>query len=190
MEITKNLTIRNKYHQGFARTSEPDTVVIHGTAGPGTLKWMEGTPIASNGKNYADWYVKGIGLFHYLIEKSGKIIEVIQPDNWVYASNSGKIDEKNINIELVNDDFNNGGDYTNLQYDSLNWLVFVYLRARYNITIIASHDRFRKKFQNLPPKPCPGPLFKWEYIEDFMKEIGLKFAHVNGLESYWDIKRI
>lgn len=77
---------RKNVHPGFERNkAEPvDTIVVHATMGGGTYGWMK--------QGHRDEeYKKGVGLFHFLIERSGRIVEIISPTRWVYHSSSGKM---------------------------------------------------------------------------------------------------
>ena len=111
MQTIVDTKIRDRWHSGFDRERSPDTIVLHGTAGPGTYQWVLG-----GGRKKL--YKKGVALFHYLIERDGKIIEIIDPDKWVYHSSAGDIDERTIGVELLNPEKNNEDQYTNAQYDA------------------------------------------------------------------------
>ena len=117
MEIVVDEKIREKWHRGFSRGEPVSEIIIHGTGGGGTYNYVLG-----GGR--AELYIRGVALFHYLVERDGKIIEVIHPKRWVYHSSSGKHDEVTIGIELLNPDIHNKGFYTNEQYKSLFYLMF------------------------------------------------------------------
>ena len=156
--------IRTKWHSGFDRKKPVRKITIHGTDGGGTYQFvLRGDGVNRLGERFSDTYKKGVALFHYLIEPSGKIIEIIDPDRWVYHSTSGKYDEETIGIEIQkNSNVNN--DATDAQYESLVALVAM-LSARYPlIDSIESHDYRGMKYSNRPPKPCPGK-FDWNRFE-------------------------
>jgi N-acetyl-anhydromuramyl-L-alanine amidase AmpD len=178
-ETIIDVAIRDRWHDGFERERPPDTIVIHGTGGPGTYQF-----VLDGGRKKL--YKEGIALFHYLIERDGKIIEIIDPDRWVYHSSSGKHDEKTIGIELLNNDKDNQDQYTNAQYESLFFLIFDYLFSRYRIRIIASHNRMKEKYSG-GNKKCPGN-FDWDKLETEFKKRRLSYHHDNRYESYWDIE--
>jgi len=179
IETIVDTAIREKWHRGFERERQPDTVVIHGTGGGGTYQYVLG-----GGRKKL--YKKGIALFHYLVERDGKVIEIIDPDRWVYHSSSGKQDEKTIGIELLNHDKNNKDQYTNAQYEALFFLIFDYLCDRYSIRIIASHNRMKEKYSD-GNKNCPGN-FDWDLLESEMVKRGLSYDHDSKYESYWNIR--
>jgi len=186
--IIKDHEIRTKYHDGFLRKNPPTEIILHGTAGPNTLNWMKGNPIASNGQNYADWYKKGIGLFHYFVDRAGQVFEVIDPERWVFHSESNTYDENTIGIEFENLDLANMGHYTGGQYTAMRE-IFDHLFSRYKICVLASHDRYRMKYANKNPKPCPGPLFDWFEVIKYFKENKYCYNHKAGIDSFWGIKR-
>lgn len=186
MNINIDNIVRNKYHKGFTRKlSKPKEIVIHGTGGGYTLEWIR------NGGR-AEEYYKGIALFHYLIERDGKIWEIIHPDRWVYHSSRGRADRKSIGIELENFSVTNQWDYSDAQYAALFWLSLDYLRTLYpTIDVIMSHKRAWQKVSNGKRwKECPGPAFNWKRIEDYMDEMNLAYDHDGRYESYWNIRNI
>lgn len=186
MKIHKDTSIREIWHRGFERDSDPDTIVIHGTGGGGTYGYVARGGDDSNTKRK---YRRGVGLFHYLIERSGKIIEIIDPDRWTHHSHRGQRDKHTIGIELVNNRRNNSGDYTKDQYDSLFYLVFFYLMKKYHISVIMSHKRSMIKYvPQKKPKDCPGPNFDWKKLEKQMRILDIKYK-TSGQESYWGISR-
>jgi N-acetyl-anhydromuramyl-L-alanine amidase AmpD len=171
--------IRDKWHNGFDRNRQVSTVVLHGTGGKGTYQYVLGGARKK-------LYKKGIALFHYLIERDGATIEIIDPDKWVYHSSSGQQDERTIGIELVNPHNSNQDQYTNAQYESLFFLIFDYLMDRYNINIIVSHNRMKEKYSG-GNKVCPGN-FDWDKLESEMVKRGLEYNHDEKYESYWSIR--
>ena len=186
MKIIKDSSIRDKFHKGFKRTRGPSEIIIHGTGGghsaKGLLRWMMQ---GERGK----LYYRGIALFHYLIDRNGEITEIIDPDLWVYHSSSGKHDERTVGIELMNPYIDNGGYYTQEQYDSLMQLIFDELMERYSIDSIMSHGRAKQKFSG-EYKKCPGSAFEWIALEEEMKSRDISYNHKEGLESYWNIHSV
>jgi N-acetyl-anhydromuramyl-L-alanine amidase AmpD len=152
--------IRNKFMNGFDRKeARIKTLVIHGTAGGGTYRWMKNR-VSQN-------YKKGIGLFHYLIERDGHIREIIDPDRWVYHSHAGHRDSTTIGIEIINPNVFNRGHYTNSQYQSLFYM-FDFLFNKYKtIDEIISHNMQRYRYTE-KHKACPGEAFNWDRIKGYL----------------------
>lgn len=188
--IKIDTVMRTTYHRGFARPGNITEIIIHGTGGPGNLRgaihWFRS---GERGKEYR----QGNALVHYLIELDGTIWEMIDPTRYVRHSCRGNLDRQSIGIEITNPDPQNGNGYefTDAEYDSLNWLVFEYLIPRFpTITTIMSHKRAWQKFTNgMQWKECPGKRFKWGVVESYMKKRGYAYDHLNGFESYWNIRR-
>lgn len=125
---------------GFIRKNKPKIIVIHATAGGNTYAWM-----SSKTNERRASYKKGIGLFHYLIEKnSDKVIEIIDPERWTYHSHSGSADSETIGIEIEKYDPTNMISPSIAQYNSLGNLIYK-LCMDYPITRIESH-RYRARF--------------------------------------------
>lgn len=157
MEITKDTVVRERWHRGFEREAAPTEIVIHATGGGQTYQF-----VAQGGRKAE--YIKGESLFHYLIERSGKTIELIDPERWVWHSSSGAHDKTTIGIECENLSYTNDGPLEDIQYDSLVDLL-KYLINRYpTIKRIVGHNYNGKKYSNRG-KNCPGTLFCWETIE-------------------------
>lgn len=174
MDIEIDYAIREKWHKGFMREEEVSEIVIHGTGGGATYNW-----VLNGGRK--DLYQRGIALFHYLIERDGRVVEIIDPDRWVYHSSSGRHDEKTIGIELVNLTNDNSGHYTMAQYNSLFHLIFFIIFRRYKISTIAGHG-MNKHLYSGGYKKCPGKGFDWDMLE---KELTNKGYHYKkGKEIY------
>jgi N-acetyl-anhydromuramyl-L-alanine amidase AmpD len=180
MDIKINTKIREKYHEGFKRnTSKINEIVVHQTGGGNNtnalLRWM----FNSGRKGYS----KGIALFHYVIDIDGSVTEVIDPDNWVYHSSSGRHDKKTIGIEIMCSDRNNEKEPNSKQYKAL-FKLFVYLRESYPITKIVGHGYNKRKYSNAD-KNCPGD-FNWFNIEKFLVGNGYSFDYED--ECFFDIE--
>jgi len=185
MNIKIEKRIREKYHQGFEREiSDINTVVIHGTAGgnsaKGLIKWM------LSGER-EEQYKRGIALFHYLIDKNGKIYEIINPDRWVYHSSSGSQDQHTIGIELINSGKNNEEEYTTKQYIALWKLLFGKIGEKYNIKRIIGHGAQKRKWSG-GYKNCPGN-FEWFYLGAAVKLYDYKISDFNKDEERIDIEK-
>lgn len=169
IEIVKDYSVTDKWHKGWSREMRDITeAVIHHTDGGGdiyTLKqWMLGGEFSSR-------YKKGKGLFHYVIDREGRIWEVGPLSRWWYHSCSGKHDRSTVGIELIH----KSGPYTDKQYEALSRLLFDYLPPDVQFSLIVGHDYNYKKYSN-DTKGCPGPDFRWERLEEEMKKRGLKFV--------------
>lgn len=184
MDIIKDIVVRSRYSPGLPRTANDiTTLIIHGTAGPNTLKYMHSGERASD-------YRKNVGLFHFLIERTGPIINVIDELRWSFHSHSHILDKHTIGIELENLLPMNKSSYTKSQYESLEWLVFEYLMEKYNIKVIMSHERaYNKYVRKKKDVPCPGPNFNWDIITHGLIDRGYHFESSPGLESYWGITK-
>jgi N-acetyl-anhydromuramyl-L-alanine amidase AmpD len=163
MKMKINRTIREKYTPGFLRPSKPIEIVIHGTGGGASadvmIKWIEAGERATE-------YVKGIALFHYLVDFDGTTTEIISPDNWVYHSSSGSHDQLTIGIELMNKSAGNTNGYTDLQYGCLFNLI-TDLMDKYPIKSIVGHGYNDLKYSGTD-KACPGN-FDWARLGEFLK---------------------
>lgn len=166
MNLLIDHKIRNKYSKGFNRPVPPEEIIIHATAGGGTYKWML---MGSRRKLYE----RGIGLFHYLIQRiKDRVIEIIDTDKWVYHSSSGKHDKYTIGIEIVNPSPFNLIPPTKRQYKDLFTLIDLLLEKYPSISIIRSHKRTKMIYSG-KPKRCPGK-FDWEKLSDHLGRYWIK----------------
>jgi N-acetyl-anhydromuramyl-L-alanine amidase AmpD len=115
---------------------------------------------------YESDYVRGIRLFHYLIDRNGDIYSIISKLYKVFHSSSGAHDEFTIGIEMVNPAMENQGEYTREQYTSLLSLID-YIRLECNIKTIAGHGATKAKYSS-GYKSCPGQ-FNWAFLEQNYK---------------------
>lgn len=184
LKIHKDTIIRNKFFDGYARTLPITWFVIHGTGGGGTLRWMR-YQVKLNSKRGLK-YQRGVGLFHYLIERNGMIWEIIDPDMWVWHASVGNIDGGTIGVELLNPSPFNRKKYTVEQYDALLAL-YTHLRTKKypKMDIMISHNRAKQKISGRTKK-CPGKGFDWRLWRNMVAK-QYKYAHNHG-ESLWDIK--
>lgn len=152
--------IRDKVRQCAIRE-----IVIHGTAGGSTMasliNWMLGGEQAAN-------YNRGIGLFHYAIDRGGLITQVINPRYWVYHSLSGLHDQETVGIELINPTRDNGGPYTDEQYAALADLIDYMMRINPNCRQIVSHNYNGLTYSRIG-KNCPGN-FSWTRLVQSLSE--------------------
>lgn len=188
VNITIDKRVRDKYRKGWIKKVRKDNIIeitLHGTAGSsstdGLLRWMYQGARAKQ-------YYKGVALFHYAIgRKDYKIVEVIDPDYWVYHSSSGKHDKKTIGIELLNPSKTNRDPYTDEQYGLLFDLIFEYLIPNYpTITQISSHDYNRIVYSGLSKKGCPGN-FDWDKLSKELDARGYSYKIDGNL--HYDIKK-
>lgn len=189
--------IKVKYHQGFIRKdSEVTHFIVHGTAGGNTalsnLNWMLSGGYIGNGIYRSEYYKKGVCLFQYIICRTGKIYEIINPHNFVYHSSTGGssenrtgFDRHTIGVELTNPDRADNGTYTIMQYKALVWL-YRFLAERFpNMKDIYSHNLIKKE-KTGESKNCPGKGFDWDkfslHLDD--REVNhsiIKYEHIGVL---------
>lgn len=179
-EFLVDYAIRNKWSKGLPRLSKrtiknpvrkpvPITeVVVHGTGGAGTYMFVLG-----------GWrkeeYKKSIALFHYLIELDEQIIEILDPDNFVFHSSSSWHDTTTIGIEIENPHKFNDADYTDWQYEALGYLIFDKLIEKYpTINKIISHN-MNAQIYSRKSKACPGDGFDWSKLEYEMKKRNISY---------------
>ena len=176
--------VRNKYQQGWVNKVRlvpithkviPITeIVIHGTAGgrtiAGLVNWMLGGERRLN-------YLRGIGLFHFLIGRErGDIVELLDCNYWVWHSSSGKHDKQTIGIECINPSKSNSGSYTKEQYENLFSLIFDHLIPTYStITRIVSHRYNCFIYRASNKKQCPGTGFDWKLLDNELRKRGYIF---------------
>lgn len=181
--------IRTKYKNGWinrVRKVKPQEVVIHGTGGgnsvEGFMSWMynDGRP----------GYNDGIGLFHYLIGPKGEVIEIIDPEYWVYHSHSDQHSVYEIGIEMMNSSKSNRDAYTQAQYDSVFKLIFEHLIPLYpSISRICGH---RYNMINYNPKnyqtfyyQCPGEGFKLANLDQALTDNGFTCKQYQFDQTAW-----
>jgi len=187
MGDTSNITIEDatyvskKWHPGFERVTrsvfgkvepvEIEEIVIHGTGGLGTFEWVR------DGGRRSE-YVKGIALFHYIVEYDlFKIRQIAPTERWYYHSSSGKHDMYTIGIELENPHKTNGVPYTDDQYTLLIHLIFNELLVKYpSIKRIVSHNHNIRKYSNSSKSFCPGKYFEWGKLEEELKSRSLPYS--------------
>jgi len=186
--IHRDMSVRELYKKGWEkrkRKKQLNEVVLHGTAGGITtdsmLKWMAGGERARE-------YNRGIGLFHYLVGREGEVVEVIDPDYWVYHSGSGWHDKCTVGIELINPSKLNDMPYTAKQYEALEKLIFGVLLAKYDISKITSHRYNSIIYRRRYHKRCPGIGFEWPEIDEMLSARGLNFktdGHLRYAIGVW-----
>lgn len=204
MKIIKDPRISNKWHKGFLRDQTfnrkgeivktkfelPYVITLHGTGGgdncEGVIQWILNGGKLQNGKNRKGQYKRGIGIFPFLIGRSGKIFQLLDPNRWTFHSSSFTYDRFTIAIELLNPHPNNEDPYTLAQYESLFWLMFEHLFVEYPINVITSHERLAQKYSG-KKKNCPGN-FDWDKLESELKKRKYKFDNNSLYNSYWGIR--
>lgn len=187
VDIIIEKKIRTKYKPGWIRNirKQPITeIVLHGTGGGNTiegfLRWMY------DGERAAE-YFQGIALVHYVISKSGEIVEIIDPEYYTYHSSSGRHDLKTVCIEIMNSSKSNRDPYTAKQYIALEKLIFKHLFLLYpTINRITSH-RFNILSYNTQAviakklKQCPGEGFNWGELDKMLKDNKYNFLTSGNL---------
>jgi hypothetical protein len=187
VNIVIDRQVRQKYQQGWIGRPRvaglPVTeFVVHGTAG-GTdvesfLRWM------LNGER-AQEYVQGIALFHYFIGRDGTIVEVIDPQFWVWHSSSGAHDKQTIGCELINPSKINDEPYTDAQYKALAGLIAYLLPLYPSLKHVVSHNVNQQTYSpSYGGKQCPGAGFDWAR---FVNLVNVEVAKTDsvGFESIW-----
>jgi len=175
--IIQDYSVTQKWHNGWKRPlSQITEVVIHHTAGNGNIdtlkKWMLGG-------ERKDSYKKGIALFHFAIDKDGRIWKAGPISRWWYHSCSGKHDRFTVGIENIH----KSGPFTPAQYKSLFWILFEYMpHFCPNYHRIVSHDYNYNTYSNVK-KGCPGPDFDWTKLEKEIKRRNINFE-THGFEEY------
>lgn len=197
-KIVKNLIIRERYHSGFARTKPITTIVIHGTGGGGTLRWVEDADRTDPIR--AARYRKAVGLFHYLVMQGGgprrenteavsvEVLEVIDPDRWVYHASVGQLDHGTIGIECLNPGRANSGHYTTAQIEELVDLCAYLVRRYPTIKEFVGHGRMMQRLDRAGKawKICPGPNFPWDFFQAALAErLCVQVKRDKMYESCW-----
>lgn len=193
-KIIKNRIIRERYHGGFRRTKPITTIVIHGTGGGGTLRWVEDADRTDPTR--AARYRKAVGLFHYLVTQGwlriGKTdpvsLEVIDPDRWVYHASVGQLDHGTIGIECLNPGRANSGHYTTAQIEELANLCAYLVRRYPTIKEFVGHGRMMQRLDRAGRawKICPGPNFPWDFFQAALAErLGAPVKRDKKYESCW-----
>jgi len=193
-EFLVDYAIRNKWSKGLPRLSKrtvahpirkpvPITeVVVHGTGGGGTYMFVLG-----------GWrkeqYLKNIALFHYLIQLNEKIIEILDPDNFVFHSSSSWHDATTIGIEIENPHKFNDAPYTEWQYEALGYLIFDKLLEKYpTINKIVSHN-MNGQIYSRKSKACPGAGFDWTKLEYEMEKRNISYKKLKDEIYIFEKKR-
>jgi hypothetical protein len=175
--IHQDYSVTQKWHDGWKRPLGQITeVVIHHTAGTGNIETLKKWMLGGERK---DQYVKGISLFHFAIDKNGKIWKAGPISRWWYHSCSGRHDQFSVGIENIH----KSGPFTDAQYENLFWMLFEYMPhfcPSYNR--IVSHDYNYNTYSNMK-KGCPGPDFDWDRLEREMTRRNITFE-THGFEEY------
>ena len=170
----------NRLYPCFSRNlSDISEIVIHGTGGGvnavSLLRWM-----ITGGR--AEEYKKGIGLFHYLIDRDGEIYKLYNLEKWMYHSSSGQHDKCTVGIELMNPSANNQVEYTAEQYKSLAEIIEA-INKLVPIKTIAGHGYNKQKYSG-SYKVCPG-RFDWFNFGEMLDKKGMSFT-ASGEALYSD----
>lgn len=163
MNLIQDTRVFDKYFSPIKDQFTRDDIseiIVHGTSGgqsaKGIINWMLGG-------ERAEEYKKGIGLFHYEIDRNGDVYQLIPNGYWCYHSSSGQHDKVTVGIELVNPEKDNFGKYKMEQYKSLMDLIKMFM-LNYQIKVIAGHGATKLQYSG-SYKYCPGKLFDWELLE-------------------------
>lgn len=181
MNIIRITDIEDKYHRGFIRPAPPTEITLHSTAShPGTnaksiLTWMKNGGYMGIDKKIGkpkyrrDEYMKGISLFHFIIDRDGTIYQLLDVMRWVYHSCSHNHDATTIGIEHVKLTTDNSDDWTPEQYKASLELCADLYRQFNTINKVTSHDYNSRTYSGLGEKPCPGPI-NWDLYRDFARD--------------------
>jgi len=175
--ILQDYSVTQKWHNGWKRTLDQiNEVVIHHTAGTGNIETLKKWMLTGERK---EQYMKGISLFHFAIDRDGKIWKAGPISRWWYHSCSGKHDRFTVGIENIH----KTGPFTDAQYDALSWLLFEYMHHFCpDFSRIVSHDYNYNTYSNMK-KGCPGPDFDWDRLEQEMTKRSITFE-THGFEEY------
>lgn len=180
MNITVNTELLERYPCFTRELSDISEIVIHGTGGGvnanGLLRWM----LSSQGR--IEEYEKGIGLFHFIIDRDGEIIKLYDLTRWMYHSSSGQHDKCTVGIELMNPSTNNQVEYSPEQYTALVYLVSTICKVA-SIKTIVGHGYNKQKYSG-KYKACPG-RFDWFNFGEMLDEKGMSFT-ASGEALYSD----
>ena len=190
INIASRQNFFDSFHSGFNRNANIDSIAIHGSAGGASAqalfnwwrsleKWLtfEGdinslSPSEKWSYDKAHRLARGIGFYHYIIDRQSEIYKALDENKWSYHSHSGQADSQSIAICLVNPDTKNASIYTDEQYHSLHVLIYDILDRHQSISKIQSHVYRAWEFSGMTVEangltPCPGEKFHWELIEIF-----------------------
>ena len=168
-----------EFHPGHVKSTATDTITIHGTGGGldaySLFRWWKNLPAKTDnwsiGKTAA--MRRGIGFYHYLIDRDGTVYKMLDEHLWSYHSHAGKNDQQTVSISLINPHGLNNFQYTDEQYHALHELI-TDIQTRINIKMIDSHESRALRFSGLKPPqitPCPGSGFDWQRLGVFGLEV-------------------
>lgn len=144
-------------------------IVIHHTAGDGSWKALKSWILSPTCERQS-MFKKFTALTHYYIDKDGTINQIFFLDRWTYHSCSGKHDKNTVGIELVH----SKGEFKDAQYNSLADIIAHIVSICPNITTIVSHD-YNYMTYSKKAKGCPGNDFKWDRLNQMLKDKGMEF---------------
>ena len=174
MNITTNTELSQRYPCFARELDDIEEIVIHGTGGGvnaiGMLKWM----LSPGGR--IEEYKRSVGLFHFLIDRGGEIIQLYDITRWMYHSSSGAHDKATIGIEMINPSTNNATEYSSEQYTALVYLIANITKTA-KIKTIVGHGYNKKKFTG-GFKNCPG-RFDWVSLVELLNVRGLDYNMID-----------
>ncbi|MGI8786279.1 MAG: N-acetylmuramoyl-L-alanine amidase [Pyrinomonadaceae bacterium] len=148
---------------GSRHGTDIDAIILHHTAG------------STAAGAYEAMQSRGLSV-HYIVDKDGKIYQMVGDEKRAYHAGVGKgkwanVNSRSIGIEIVN--LGNGKDkYTGAQYRALEKLV-PYLAHKYNIAVknIVGHSQIGN--ENRPADhPEPSRNFDWNRIRQSVADGG------------------
>jgi N-acetyl-anhydromuramyl-L-alanine amidase AmpD len=172
--------------EGFTRTEQPNTLVIHGTWASDYASLMRWMLAGSRDSEYR----RGIGMYNWIIDRDGEIYNTVPEGVWTHHAHAGTaLHSVMLSVCLINQEVNNQGDYTAAQYNALNKLFFLNLGPRYQLRRVMSHSASARTFApSTVTTPCPGPRFSFDYLinEGITRGVLLSFFSPGYYRLEWN----
>lgn len=159
------LTVNSFSRPGLALTTNPQYIVIHYTANPGSTA-MQNRNYFENLKDTQETYASA----QFVIGLEGEIVQCIPCDEMAYCSNS--LNEICISIEMCHPD--ETGNFNDATYNNCVYLV-AHLMNYYHLDM----DRLIRHY-DVTGKNCPKYFVehedRWEVFKGFVEEYRERFA--------------
>lgn len=158
------LTVNANSRPGIALTTNPQYIVIHYTANPGSTA-RQNRDYFENLKDTQETYASS----QFIIGLEGEIIQCVPCDEIAYCSN--QLNEISISIELCHPD--EGGNFNDATYNNCVYLV-AKLMNYYNLDM----DHLIRHY-DVTGKNCPKYFVehedRWQVFKDFVEEYREKY---------------